>query len=213
MNDLATPATKPRQDPRTHAQRLQGKTVAILATHGYERSELRDPKQALEQAGAVTEVIAPKAGPIKAWKGGEWADTIDVDVALADADPARYDALVLPGGTLNADKLRLEPAAVEFVKAFFERHKPVAAICHGPWLLVEADVCRSRTLTSWPSIKSDVRNAGGEWVDEEVVRDDQLVTSRKPDDLPAFNACLIDLIAGDAVETRVKLKVGAPDVS
>lgn len=208
----ATSKARPRHDPREKTGRLHGKTVAILATDGYERSELRDPKQALEDEGAVTEVIAPHGGPIKAWKHGDWADTIDADLALPDADPARYDALVLPGGTISADHLRANRHAVEFVKAFFERHKPVAAICHGPWLLVEADVCKSRRLTSWPSLKTDVRNAGGDWVDEAVVQDDQLVTSRKPDDLPAFNACLIDLVARDAVEPRVKVKVAAPDV-
>jgi protease I len=213
MNDtVIDTTTRPRSDPRRHNGRLKGKTVAILATNGYERSELREPKRALEGEGAITEVIAPKAVPIKSWKNGNWADEIGVDVRLADADPARYDALVLPGGTLNADKLRLDPSAVDFVKAFFERHKPVGAICHAPWLLVEADLCRSRTLTSWPSLRADVRNAGGEWVDQEVVQDDQLVTSRKPDDLPAFNECLVDLIANDTVETRVKLKVAAPDV-
>jgi protease I len=216
MNDTAPEtATKarPRHDPRDRTGRLKGKTVAILATEGYERSELRDPKQALEAEGATTEVIAPHAGPIKSWTHGDWGDTIDADLAVADADPARYDALVLPGGTINADHLRANGRAVEFVKAFFERHKPVAAICHGPWLLVEADVCKSRKLTSWPSLKTDIRNAGGEWVDEAVVRDDQLVTSRKPDDLPAFNACFIDVLASDKVEARVKVKVAPPDVS
>jgi protease I len=214
MNDTATAEkTRPRADPRTPAGRLQGKTIAILATDGYERSELREPKQGLEKEGAVTEVIGPHPGPIKAWKNGEWADTIDTDLTLADADAARYDALVIPGGTINADHLRANGHAIEFVKSFFERHKPVGAICHGPWLLVEADVCRSRTLTSWPSLKTDIRNAGGEWIDQEVVRDDQLVTSRKPDDLPAFIAKLVELIASDAVEPRVRLKVAAPDVS
>lgn len=222
MNDTATATpsksaskARPKADPRQHpvAGRLKGKTVAILATDGFERSELLDPRQALENEGALTEVIAPTTDPIKAWKHGQWAEEIGVDLALDAADPARYDALVLPGGTLNADNLRLEPRAVEFVKAFFERHKPVAAICHGPWLLVEADVCKSRRLTSWPSLRTDIRNAGGEWVDEEVVEDDQLVTSRKPGDLPAFNARLVELIANDCVEARVKIKVAAPDVS
>ncbi|HKY92960.1 MAG TPA: type 1 glutamine amidotransferase domain-containing protein [Nevskiaceae bacterium] len=214
MNDTATAAkTRPRHDPRATGGRLHGKTVAILATDGYERSELRDPKEALEAEGAIAEVISPKSGAIKAWKHGDWADEIHVDHTLAEADPARYDALVLPGGTINADHLRANASAVEFVKAFFERHKPVGAICHAPWLLVEADVCKSRRLTSWPSLKTDVRNAGGDWVDEEVVRDDQLVTSRKPDDLPAFNASLVELVANDSVEPRVKVKVAAPDVS
>lgn len=211
----ATTTEKPKADPREHDApgRLHGKTVAILATNGFEQSELLEPRKALENEGATTQVIAPKADPIKGWKHGAWTGEIEVDLTLDDADPARFDALVLPGGTLNADKMRLEPRAVEFVKSFFERNKPVAAICHGPWLLVEADVCRSRRLTSWPSLRTDIRNAGGDWVDEEVVEDDRLVTSRKPDDLPAFNERMIETIANDAVEPRVKVKVGAPDVS
>jgi protease I len=178
------------------ANNLQGKKVAILATDGFERAELLEPKKALEQAGATTEVISPQHGKIRGWNHKEWGQEVPVDVQLQSADASRYDALVLPGGVMNPDKLRTEPKAVEFVKRFFEDGKPVAAICHGPWMLVEADVLKGRTVTSWPSVKTDIRNAGGNWVDREVVADGNLVTSRKPDDIPAFNQRLIEVLSG-----------------
>ena len=177
------------------ADSLKGKRVAILATDGFEYVELTEPKKALESAGAKTEVVSPKDGKIKGWNHTDWGDSVSVDVNLKSADPNNYDALVLPGGVMNPDHLRQDPAAVRFVRSFFEEHKPVAAICHGPWMLVEAGVVRGRTLTSWPSIKTDIRNAGGEWVDREVVTDQGLVTSRKPDDIPAFNRKMIEEIA------------------
>jgi protease I len=175
---------------------LQGKKVAILATDGFEQAELLEPKKALEQAGAATEVISPQEGKIRGWNMKEWGQEVPVNVPLQAADASRYDALLLPGGVMNPDKLRMEPKAVEFVKRFFEDGKPVAAICHGPWMLVEADVIKGRTLTSWPSVKTDIRNAGGNWVDREVVGDGNLVTSRKPDDIPAFNQRLIEVLSG-----------------
>ncbi len=177
------------------AQELSGKKVAILATNGFEQVELTEPKQALEQAGALAHVVSPKEDKIKGWKFTDWGDEIPVDVPLDQARPGDYDALVLPGGQINPDKLRLEPHAVEFVRAFFEAAKPVGAICHGPWLLVEADVVRGRTVTSYPSIRTDLKNAGANWVDREVVVDQGLVTSRKPDDLEAFCAKIIEEFA------------------
>lgn len=177
------------------SNKLDGKRVAILATEGVEQVELTEPKKALEQAGAKTDVISPKDGKFKAWNLKDWGDEIKVDVSLKSADPNNYDALVLPGGVMNPDHLRQDPQAVQFVRAFFEAHKPVAAICHGPWMLVEANVVRGRKLTSWPSLQTDIRNAGGEWTDQQVVTDHGLVTSRKPDDIPAFNKKVIEEIA------------------
>ena len=174
---------------------LQNKTVAILATDGFEYVELTKPKQALEAAGAKTQVISPKPGKIRGWDVDKWGDDVSVDVSLDSAKPDDYDALLLPGGVLNPDKLRTEPKAVQFVKSFFEAGKPVGAICHGPWMLVEADVVRGRTVTSWPSLKTDIQNAGGKWVDQEVVTEQGLVTSRKPDDIPAFNRKIIEEFA------------------
>jgi protease I len=174
---------------------LTNKRVAILATDGVEQVELLEPRKALNQAGAKTDVISPKAGNIKGWNHTDWGQQIPVDVELNSADPEQYDALLLPGGVMNPDYLRQNKDAVKFVKAFFEAHKPVAAICHGPWMLVEADVVRGRKLTSWPSLQTDIRNAGGQWTDEQVVTDQGLVTSRKPDDIPAFNKKLIEEFA------------------
>ncbi|MDQ2774477.1 MAG: type 1 glutamine amidotransferase [Acidobacteriota bacterium] len=174
---------------------LKNKRVAILATEGFEYAELVEPRKALDAAGAKTEVVSPKEGKIRGWATDKWGDDIAVDVALNSADAANYDALLLPGGVMNPDKLRQEPRAVQFVKSFFDAHKPVAAICHGPWMLVEADVVRGRTITSWPSLKTDIRNAGGEWVDQEVVTDQGLVTSRKPADIPAFSKKMIEEFA------------------
>jgi protease I len=174
---------------------LKNKRVAILATEGFEYAELVEPRKALDAVGAKTEVVSPKEGKIKGWATDKWGDEVAVDVPLNSADAASYDALLLPGGVMNPDKLRQEPRAVEFVKSFFDAHKPVAAICHGPWMLVEADVVRGRTITSWPSLKTDIRNAGGEWIDQEVVTDQGLVTSRKPADIPAFNKKMIEEFA------------------
>jgi protease I len=174
---------------------LNNKRIAILATDGFEYVELAEPRKALDQAGAKTEVIAPKDGQIKGMNHDQWGDSVKVDVLLERADPNNYDALLLPGGVMNPDHLRQDPSAVRFVKAFFEAHKPVGAICHGPWMLVEADVVKGRKLTSWPSLKTDIRNAGGEWTDEQVVTDQGLVTSRKPDDIPAFNKKIIEEFA------------------
>lgn len=174
--------------------RLQDRKVAILATNGFEQSELEDPVRALRKEGATTEIVSPEKGKIRGWMHNQWGDTVNVDRPLSDAQASEYDALVLPGGVMNPDQLRMNESAVTFVKQFFEEGKPVAAICHGPWMLVEADVVRDRRLTSYPSIRTDVKNAGGEWVDEEVVVDQGLVTSRRPADLEAFNAKLIEEI-------------------
>jgi protease I len=174
---------------------LANKRVAILATDGFEYVELTEPKKALEEAGAKADVISPKDGQLRGWNHTDWGDSVRVDVSLKSADPNNYDALMLPGGVMNPDHLRQDPAAVQFVKAFFDAHKPVAAICHGPWMLVEAGVIRGRKLTSWPSLWTDIRNAGGEWMDRDVIVDQGLVTSRKPADIPAFNQKLIEEIA------------------
>ncbi len=171
--------------------KLQGKKVAILATDGVEQVELTEPKKALEEAGATTQVISPKQGEIKAWKFTEWGDKIRVDKALEGAKASEYDALLLPGGVINPDNLRLEPKAVSFVKEFAAAGKPIASICHGPWMLVEAGIAKGKKLTSWPSLRTDISNAGGQWVDEPVVTDKGITTSRKPDDLPVFNERII----------------------
>lgn len=184
------------------ASTLQGKKVAILVADGFEQVELIEPKKALEDAGATTQVVSPAKGKVKGWNHTEWGEQIPVDVLLKGADPAQFDALLLPGGVMNPDHLRMDPEAVRFARHFFEAGKPVAAICHGPWMLVELDAVRGRTLTSWPSLKSDIRNAGGNWVDKEVVKDGGIVTSRKPDDLPAFNREMISLFAEGAGVTH-----------
>jgi protease I len=177
------------------AQQLSGKKIAILATDGFEQSELMQPQRTLKDAGASVDVVSPKSGSIRGWNKTDWGEEVPVDRELSQARPEDYDGLVLPGGQINPDKLRLEPAAVQFVRAFFEAGKPVGAICHGPWLLVEADVARGRTLTSYASIKTDLKNAGANWVDREVVVDQGLVTSRNPDDLDAFSGKLIEEFA------------------
>jgi protease I len=176
------------------SQRLSGKRVAILATDGFEQSELASPKKALEEAGATVQIVAPHDGSIKGWKDKDWGDEFPVDVQLSEAKPQEYDALMLPGGVMNPDKLRQDKDAVAFVQAFFEAGKPVAAICHGPQTLIEAGVVDGRTMTSYPSVKTDLINAGAHWVDQEVVVDHGLVTSRKPADLDAFNAKMIEEI-------------------
>lgn len=171
---------------------LQGKRIAFLATDGVEQVELSEPWKAVEEAGGEPELISLTRGQIQGFDHRDKADTFRVDRTVEDADRTDYDGLVLPGGVVNPDILRTDEKAVAFVREFFEQGKPVAAICHGPWTLVEAGVVKGRTLTSWPSLKTDIRNAGGTWVDEEVVVDRGLVTSRKPDDLPAFCAKLVE---------------------
>jgi len=183
-------------------QQLQGKRVAILATDGVERVELTEPRKALDDAGARTVVVSPKSGSIKGWEHDHWGESITVDLSLNEARADQFDALMLPGGVMNPDQLRMNDRAVEFVRSFFEAGKPVAAICHAPWLLVEADVVDGRTLTSWPSLETDIRNAGGDWVDRDVVTDHGLVTSRKPDDLPAFNRKMLEEFAEGVHEAQ-----------
>jgi protease I len=182
---------------------LSGKRVAVIATDMVEQLELTGPWSALKEAGAAPELISIKAGEIQGFNHYDKADTFKVDKTIDEADADDYDALMLPGGVGNPDTLRMHENVVAFIRQFFEEGKPVAAICHAPWTLVEADVVRARRLTSWPSLKSDIRNAGGEWVDEEVVVDRGLVTSRKPDDLPAFNAKMLEEFAeGEHAEQR-----------
>jgi len=176
-------------------QKLNGKKVAILVEDGFEQVELTSPKQALEEAGATTHIISPKRDKVKGWEHTQWGQEFPVDVAIEQANASEYDALLLPGGVMNPDKLRTNKQAVQFVHSFFDQQKPVAAICHGPWMLVEADVVNGRKVTSYPSIQTDLKNAGANWVDQEVVVDQGLVTSRKPDDLPAFNRKMVEEIA------------------
>lgn len=175
-------------------ERLTGKLIAVLATDGFEQAELTSPVEALKQEGAKVHVVSLKAGSIQGFKHHDKADKIAVDRTLEQAAGSNYDALVLPGGVMNPDALRLEPKAIAFIRSFVEAGKPVAAVCHGPWTLIEAGAVKGKKMTSWPSLKTDLANAGANWVDEEVVVDGQLVTSRKPDDLPAFNNCIITLV-------------------
>jgi protease I len=178
---------------------LSGKTVAFLvAPEGVEQIELTEPWEAVKQAGGTPQLISTDAGEIQAFNHLDKGDTFPVDRTVREASPDDFDGLVLPGGVANPDFLRGDPDAVAFTKSFFEQNKPVAAICHAPWTLVEADVLRGRTVTSWPSLQTDIRNAGATWVDEEVVTDRNLITSRKPDDLKAFNAALVDKFAESA---------------
>jgi protease I len=174
---------------------LQGKRIAILVADGFEQSELMEPRRALDEAGATTEVVSPDVDKVKGWNHTKWGNEIPVDIPLKAAKAEDFHALLLPGGVMNPDHLRMIPEAVEFVKHFTDLGKPVAAICHGPWTLIEAGVVRGKTMTSWPSLKTDLINAGAKWVDREVVYDGQLVTSRKPDDIPAFNREMISLFA------------------
>lgn len=178
---------------------LEGKKVAILVTDGFEQVELTEPKKALDQAGAKTEIVAPTEGQVKGWKHTEWGDKFPVDTPLQNARPDDYDALLLPGGVMNPDHLRRDPAVQRFVKSFFDNGKPVAAICHGPWTLIDAGVARGKKMTSYETIQMDLKNAGVEWVDQEVVIDGNLVTSRKPDDIPAFNKAMVELFAREEV--------------
>ncbi|HEX3445847.1 MAG TPA: type 1 glutamine amidotransferase domain-containing protein [Chthoniobacterales bacterium] len=176
-------------------QQLTGKRVAIVVADGFEQDELEKPRQALEEAGAKTEVISPKAGKVKGWKYTDWGTEIAVDEELRHADPNEYDALMLPGGQMNPDNLCMDTCAVRFIESFVRTGKPIAAICHGPLTSIEANGVRGRRMTSFPSIKTDLKNAGADWVDQEVVTDQGLVTSRKPDDIPAFNRKIIEEFA------------------
>ena len=181
----------------THS--LDGLAVAILATDGFEQSELVSPRDALKSAGATVHIVSLKDGQIKGWDQDDWGDSVDVDRLVADVSADDYAALVLPGGQMNPDKLRIDDDAVAFVKAFVDAGKPVGAICHGPWTMIEAEVVRGRDMTSWPSVSTDLKNAGATWHDKEVVvctsAPSTFVTSRKPDDLPAFNEALIETFA------------------
>lgn len=180
------------------SDRLDGTRVAILATDGFEFVELDKPRKALEEAGAKTDVISIKTGKIQGWNHdnpGDESNQIEVKSSVSEAKASNYDALLLPGGVKNPDTLRVNADAVRFVKSFFDEGKPVAAICHGPWMLVEAGVLKGRKLTSWPSLKTDITNAGGQWTDTEVINDNGLVTSRKPDDIPAFNRNIVEVFA------------------
>jgi protease I len=186
------------------ANELRNKRVAVLVDHGFEQSELTEPKKALEAAGAKADIISPQAGKVKGWQHTNWGDELPVDRTLDEARPGDYDALLLPGGVMNPDKLRMNPKAVAFVQAFVDTHKPIAAICHGPWPLIETGIVRGRKMTSWPSLQTDLKNAGAEWVDQEVVVDNGLVTSRKPDDIPAFNRKMIEEFAEGKHEPGAK---------
>lgn len=176
-------------------KQLEGKKVAILATDGFEQSELFKPKQALEEAGARVSVVSLKAGEIKGWNEEDWGDKIKVDLTLDEANAEDFDALQLPGGVMNPDKLRVDEKAVAFVKAFFDAGKPVAAICHAPWTLINAGVVSGREMTSYHTLRKDLENAGAKWTDQEVVVDNGLITSRDPNDIPAFNRKMIEEIA------------------
>jgi protease I len=176
------------------ADRLDGKKVAILVTDGFEQVEMTEPRKALEDAGAGTDLISPSKERVKGWQHTKWGDEFDVDVPLNEARPDDYDALLLPGGVMNPDKLRINTQAIDFIRSFVDAGKPIAAICHGPWTLIEAGAVRGRKMTSYESIKTDLKNAGANWVNEPVVVDNGLVTSRKPDDLPLFNAKMIEEI-------------------
>jgi protease I len=177
------------------SKQINGKKIAILATDGFEQAELTDPKKNLEQAGAKVDIISIKSGEIKGWDRTDWGKSVKVDHLVTDVKPADYDALVLPGGQINPDKLRMDKNAVSFIKQFAESGKPVAAICHGPWGLIEAGVVKGKTMTSWPSVHTDLINAGAKWVDQEVVQDGNIITSRKPEDISAFSDKLIDALA------------------
>ncbi len=176
-------------------QNLKGKTIAMLATDGFEQAELTEPKKNLEAAGAKVIVLSIKGGEIRGWDKKEWGKSVKVDGLVKDSKPEQYDALVLPGGQMNPDVLRMDSAAVTFVRTFVESGKPVAAICHGPWTLIEASVVSGRTMTSWPSLHTDLKNAGAHWVDEPVVVDGNLITSRKPEDIPAFSQAIVESLA------------------
>jgi protease I len=176
-------------------EKLNGAKVAILITDGFEEVEMTQPREALDQAGAKTNIVSPKNDKVRSWRFTDWGTDFPVDVPLNRARPDDFDALLLPGGVINPDTLRMIPEAMNFVKSFFDAGKPVAAICHGPWSVIEVGAARGRKIASWPSLKTDLRNAGAEWMDQEVVTDRNLVSSRKPDDIPAFNRAVIQLFS------------------
>jgi protease I len=176
-------------------QELRNKRIAALVDNGFEQSELLEPKKALEDAGARVDVVSPQASRVKGWTGHHWGQDVNVDVQLDKASAISYDAILLPGGVMNPDNLRMNHTAVQFVKSFVDAKKPIAAICHGPWTLIETGGVRGKKMTSWPSLQTDLRNAGATWVDEDCVNDNGLVTSRKPDDIPAFNRKMIEEFA------------------
>lgn len=185
-------------------QDLSNKRVAILVDNGFEQEELTGPRDALNQAGAKTFIVSPQSGKVKAWQHTKWGDEMTVDVALDSARADEFDALLLPGGVMNPDHLRGNDKAVAFVKSFVDSGKPIAAICHGPWTLIEAGAVKGRTMTSWPTLKTDLKNAGANWVDQEVVVDNGIVTSRKPADIPAFNQKMLEEFA-EGVHQRQKV--------
>ena len=174
---------------------LNGMKIAILAEDGFEMVELTEPRKALDGTGAVTQIVSPRPERVRGWNHTDWGDYLTVDVPLDQASAQTFDALLLPGGVMNPDRLRMQPKAVAFVRAFFDANKPVAAICHGPWMVIEAGVASGRKIAAWPSLKTDLHNAGAEWIDREVVMDRNLVSSRKPDDIPAFNRAMLDLFS------------------
>lgn len=179
------------------SESLQRRKIAILATDGFEQSELLEPRKTLDQAGAKTVVISPKTGEIRGWSNTDWGQAVPVDLAVKEARAEDYDALVLPGGVMNPDHLRMNPEAMKFVRDFVATERPIAAICHGPWTLVEAGAVKGQTFTSWPSLKTDLENAGATWVDEEVVISGQFISSRKPEDIPAFSKALIETLEAE----------------
>src|SRR5689334_7914312 len=197
-----------KQGEHVMNEQLSGKRIAILVADGFEQVELTGPKQALELAGATTQIVSPAKGQVKGWNHTEWGDQFPVDLPLEQARPDDFDALLLPGGVMNPDKLRTNKQAVQFVKSFFDSGKPIAAICHGPWTLIETGAVRGRKMTSYESIQTDLKNAGANWVDQEVVSDQGIVTSRKPDDIPAFNRKMIEEF-GEGVHDRHQRMAGA----
>jgi deglycase len=193
-------AEQQTQQSQTREQNLKGKKVAILVADGFERVELTEPRQALDAAGAQTSIVSPKKDKVRGWNFTDWGEELTVDVPLAQAQADEFDALLLPGGVMNPDTLRMDHTAVAFASAFFEAGKPVASICHGPWMVIEAGAAMGRRIAAWPSLKTDLTNAGAEWVDEEVCVNGNLVTSRKPDDIPAFNREMQKLFARSPAE-------------
>lgn len=204
MAEQPTQQTQSTQDRKQQDRTLQGKKVAILVTDGFEQIELIEPRKALDAAGAQTLVVSPKTDKVRGWNFTDWGDDVKVDVALEQAKAEDFDALLLPGGVINPDTLRMNDRAVEFASAFFEAGKPVASICHGPWMVIETGAAMGRRIASWPSLRTDVTNAGAEWVDEEVCVDGNLVTSRKPDDIPAFNREMVKLFTRAPEEMQVE---------